>query len=132
LPSVKIDLGPPGLNSNFISCDLPAISRNGGRNNIRKFRRNQVLLGLADWKNCEGGTLTVENRMKLHIPDQETWKKWKEDPLKKKGVICTDSTILQSPKLYKACRLLQKKCKETSVCLLIKVCCNDLSDKWKN
>jgi hypothetical protein len=69
----------------------------------------QVLLGLADWKNCEGGTLTVENRMKLHIPDQETWKKWKEDPLKKKGVICTDSTILQSQKLYKACRLLQKK-----------------------
>ena len=39
-----------------------------------------------DWKDCEsdqGGTLTVENGMKLHIPDQATWIKWKEDPLKK-------------------------------------------------
>ena len=46
----------------------------------------QILVGLADWKTCEsgqGGTLTVENGMKLRIPDQETWRKWKEDPLKK-------------------------------------------------
>jgi hypothetical protein len=110
LHSVKIDLGPPGLNSNFISCDLAAISRNGGRNNIHTTGNSAgIRFCLKKCESGQGGTLTVENGMKLHIPDQETWKKWKEDPLKKKGVICTDSTILQSPKLYKACRLLQKK-----------------------
>ena len=44
------------------------------------------LLGLADWKDCEsgqGGTLTVENGMKLHISEQATWMKWKGEPLKK-------------------------------------------------
>ena len=42
------------------------------------------LLGLSDWKVCEsgqGGTLTVQNGMKLHIHDQATWMEWKDDPV---------------------------------------------------
>jgi hypothetical protein len=48
--------------------------------------KKSTLLKLADWnasESGEGGSLSVQNGMKLHIHDQATWMEWKEDPVTK-------------------------------------------------